>query len=183
MSVLHTWPGGPHARHATGMGPVPGVRPARVRPPSHARQAHRAHQALHALAVGGDALARKEQNHAAAYRRRGGAGIPRRSPAHHCQFVRGVLARLPASVEARARHAGERTCTLACQGERLLGVDPLHTGLRAHGTDFFSSQSSSLFSRPISSYSRSSSARPAALPGPRLPSKSVAACSPGSFFH
>ena len=56
-----------------------------------------------------------------------------------------------------------------------------HPLFAAHSPDFFSSQSSSIFSRPISPYSRSSSACAAGL-GPRFPSNNVAARARISFF-
>src|SRR4030065_2351912 len=49
--------------------------------------------------------------------------------------------------------------------------------------DFFLSQSSSIFSRPISEYSRSGLADGSAGFGPRLASNRLDACSCSSFFH
>src|SRR5574337_1213233 len=100
--------------------------------------------------------------------------------AHQQQvFLRRPVRRV-APVEARPRHL--RQLALPRDRELTAGVDPAHSERRTHSPDFFLSQSSSIFKRPISPYSRSESACDAGF-GRRLPSNSVAACCTISLRH
>lgn len=81
----------------------------------------------------------------------------------------------------RRRHF--RQLTLSAHREFFGAVDPAHPGFGAHTPNFFLSQSTSIFNRPISPYRRSSSPLSSAGFGPRLPSNSAPADSRISFFH
>src|SRR5574337_780710 len=138
----------------------------------HPGQRHQAHQALHVLAVDDVPLAPENDHHPAAAVERP-ARVFLVDQAHQQQvFLRRPVRRV-APVEARPRHL--RQLALPRDRELTAGVDPAHSERRTHSPDFFLSQSSSIFKRPISPYSRSESACDAGF-GPRLPSNSVAAC-------
>src|SRR5450830_620323 len=161
------------------------MRSARIRPRRHARQTHVAHQALHALAVDHVARRAQEHDHAPAAIKRP-AGIFLVNQRAQRQVVL-VLVRLPGrrldpAVHRCARHASE--LTLARQ--RQLGVprfDPAQARLLVQGPSFFLSQSTSIFSRPISPYSLSSGLVSSMGLGPRLASNKAPAFSRISFFH
>src|SRR3989338_7248504 len=77
------------------------------------------------------------------------------------------------------------SCQFALPGQRQWfdGADPLLAVFYWLIPDFFLSQSSSIFSRPISEYSRSGLAEGSAGFGPRLVSNRLDACACSSFFH
>jgi len=138
----------------------------------HARQTHLPHQALHALAVDPMARCVQEHRHApAAVKRPAGVLLVDQRP--QLQVVL-VLALLPGcsinpAVHRRARHTGQLALTRQRQ-LCVLGFDPVQARLLTHGPSFFLSQSTSIFSRPISPYSLSSGLLSSMGLGPRLAS-------------
>src|SRR5690606_13408818 len=98
-----------------------------------------------------------------------------------CQFL---LVRFCGHVRRIDRGAvNSRQFALPGQRQWFDGADPLLAVFYWLIPDFFLSQSSSIFNRPISEYRRSGLADESAGFGPRLESNRLDACSCSSFFH